>query len=170
MRLFRCATPVVAAVQGTAAGGGLGLAMVADFRVASPDTRLTANFARLGIHAGFGLSVTLPRALGPQRAAMLLYRGHRVGGEEAHAIGLVDQLAPADELRARALALAVDIASSAPLAVVSMRETLRAGLADAVAAAVEREMAEQLRQFGSDDFREGVAASAERRPPCFTGR
>lgn len=170
VRLFRGETPVIAAVQGAAVGGGLGMAMVADFRVASPQSRFTANFNRLGIHPGFGLSVTLPRAIGVQQAALLFYTGRRIGAEEAMRIGLVDVLAEEADLRATALALATEIAQSAPLAVVSTRATLRRGLAEQVAAAVDHELAEQARQFRTTDFAEGVAAMSERRSPDFTGR
>ena len=170
VRLFRCATPVVAAVQGAAVGGGLGLALVADFRVAAPESRFTANFNRLGFHPGFGLSVTLPRVVGAQQAALLFYTGRRIGGEAAHAIGLADVLVPQAELRAAELALAEEIAQSAPLAVVATRRTLRRGLADAVAAITDHELAEQQAQFATEDFREGVKAMAERRPPHFRGR
>ncbi|MDT7949948.1 MAG: enoyl-CoA hydratase/isomerase family protein [Acetobacteraceae bacterium] len=170
VRLFRCERPIVAAVQGAAVGGGLGLAMVADFRVASAESRFTANFNRLGFHPGFGLSVTLKRAIGEQKAALLFYTGRRIGGEEAERIGLVDVLAPAESLREAALALAKEIAVSAPLAVASTRRTLRRGLADAVAAITDHELAEQQQHFQTEDFKEGVAAMAERRPPAFTGR
>src|ERR1700739_1866695 len=79
-RLFANELPVVAAVQGAAIGGGLGLAMVADFRVGSPESRFAANFARLGFHHGFGLSVTLPRAVGHPRAAAFLLPGASTDG------------------------------------------------------------------------------------------
>ena len=170
VRLFRCGKPVVAAVQGAAVGGGLGLSLVADFRVASPESRFTANFNRLGFHPGFGMSVTLPRVVGEQKAALLFYTGRRIGGEEAHAIGLVDVLAPQAELRAAALALAGEIAQSAPLAVAATRRTLRRGLADAVAAITDHELSEQQRHFETADFKEGVKAMAERRAPAFLGR
>ena len=114
LRLFRCKLPVVAAVQGAAVGGGLGLAMMADFRVADPTSRFTANFNRLGFHPGFGLSVTLPRAIGAQQAALLFYTGRRLTGAQAQAIGLADVLAPEGGLREAALALATEIAHSAP--------------------------------------------------------
>ncbi len=169
VRLFRTTKPVVAAVQGAAVGGGLGLSLVADFRVASPDSRFTANFNRLGFHPGFGLSVTLPRVVGHQQAAMLFFTGRRIGGEEAHRIGLVDVLAPTEGLRAAALALAAEIAQSAPIAVQSTRRTLRSGLADAVAAATDHELAEQTVHFETADFKEGVAAMSERRLPAFRG-
>ncbi|HKE76269.1 MAG TPA: enoyl-CoA hydratase/isomerase family protein [Acidimicrobiales bacterium] len=170
VRLFRQPLPVVAAVQGAAVGGGLGLALAADLRVAAPEARFSANFARLGFHQGFGLSVTLPRAVGPQAAFELMTTGRRIGGEEAHRLGLVDRLAPVDGLRDAARALAAEIAGSAPLAVRSIRATLRAGLADEVAEAVVHERAEQERLMRTADFREGLAAVAERRPGNFTGR
>jgi enoyl-CoA hydratase/carnithine racemase len=170
VRLFRCEKPVIAAIQGAAVGGGLGLSLVADFRVASAQSRFTANFNRLGFHPGFGLSVTLPRVVGVQKAALLFYTGRRIDGQEAHAIGLVDMLAPQDELRAEALKLAIEIAQSAPIAVVSTRRTLRRGLADAVAAITDHELSEQQRHFQTEDFREGVRAMAERRLPEFRRR
>ena len=170
VRLFSCATPVVAAVHGAAVGGGLGLALVADFRVTCAEARFSANFNRLGFHPGFGLSVTLPRAVGVQKAAMLFYTGRRIGGEEAVAIGLADLLVPQSEVRAEALKLAQEIALSAPLAVVSTRATLRAGLAEQVRRATAHEGAEQVRHFRTEDFKEGVAAMAERRAPRFQGR
>lgn len=170
VRLFRCTKPVVAAVQGAAVGGGLGLSLVGDFRVASPESRFTANFNRLGFHPGFGLSITLPRVIGQQQAALMFYTGRRLTGEEASAIGLVDVLVPQEDLRPAALALAHEIAHSAPIAVQSTRASLRAGLADAIAVATDHELAEQERHFETEDFKEGVKAMAERRLPIFTGR
>jgi 2-(1,2-epoxy-1,2-dihydrophenyl)acetyl-CoA isomerase len=170
VRLFAAGTPVVAAVQGAAIGGGLGLALSADFRVASPASRFAANFARLGIHHGFGLTVTLPAAVGNQAALELLYTGRRVKGEEAHTIGLCDRLASDEQLREQAHAFAAEIAAAAPLAVRSIRQTMRGELAERVRAATSLEHARQTPLFASDDFREGVSATAERRTPRFTGR
>src|SRR6266542_4036865 len=111
-RLFRNKKPVVAAVHGAAVGGGLGLALVADFRVTCPEARFSANFSRLGFHPGFGLTTTLPRLIGAQRAALLFYTGRRIRGDEAVRIGLADVLAPQAEVRAAAQALATEIAQS----------------------------------------------------------
>jgi enoyl-CoA hydratase/carnithine racemase len=169
-RLFRTKKPIVAAVHGAAVGGGLGLAMVADFRVTCPEARFAANFTRLGFHPGFGLTVTLPEVIGPTRAALMFYTSRRVGGEEAHATGLADVLVPQDEVRAAALSLAAEIAENSPLGVVATRATLRGNLADRVRAATERELAEQTRLRRTDDFKEGVKAMAERRVPNFNGR
>jgi 2-(1,2-epoxy-1,2-dihydrophenyl)acetyl-CoA isomerase len=170
VRLFAAATPVVAAVQGAAIGGGLGLALSADFRVAGPSSRFAANFSRLGIHHGFGLTVTLPAVVGGQAALELLYTGRRVKGEDAFALGLCDRLVAEEELRGEAQALASEIAASAPLAVRSIRETMRGGLADRVRAATTLERTKQAELFGTEDFKEGVRASAERRMAHFVGR
>ena len=170
LRLFAAKTPVVAAVQGAAVGGGLGLALSADFRVATEQSRFSANFARLGFHHGFALTVTLPAVAGQQTAMDLLLTGRRVPGGEALALRLCDQLAPEDELLSAAHAFAEQIAASAPLAVASIRATMRAKLVEAVEASLAREAAEQDRLRQTDDFREGVTASFERRDPTFTGR
>lgn len=167
VRLFRTRKPVVAVVQGAAIGGGLGLALAADFRVAAPEARFSANFARLGFHHGFGLSVTLPRLVGEQTAARLLYTGERVDGSRALQLGLVDELAPLAEVRAAGLVFASEIARSAPLAIESIRATLRGDLADRVQAATAHEAAEQARLQRTSDFAEGVAAVAERREARF---
>ncbi|WP_350296859.1 enoyl-CoA hydratase/isomerase family protein [Limnohabitans sp. Rim8] len=167
MRLFRTRKPIVAAVQGPAVGAGFGLALVADFRIGSHATRFCANFNRLGVHPGFGMSVTLPNLVGQQHAARLFYTGQRMDGEAALRIGLLDELVEHGEVVKRALELAADIAASAPLSVESTRETLRLGLADRIMEANQRELQVQSNQWTTADFREGVAAMAGRRLPVF---
>ena len=169
-RLFRTGTPVVAAVQGAAIGGGLGLVCSADFRVACPEARFSANFARLGFHHGFALSVTLPDIVGQQHALDLLFTGRRVPGDEAARMGLCDRLVDAADVRSEARAMAADIALSAPLAVRSIRTTMRGDLADRVAAAMAREAEEQDRLRQTSDWSEGIRAAAARRTPRFDGR
>jgi enoyl-CoA hydratase/carnithine racemase len=169
VRLFSCATPIVAAVQGAAIGAGLGLSLVADFRIIAPEARFAANFVKLGFHPGFGLSHTLPRLIGVQRANLMFQTGRRIKAEEALAWGLADELAPLAELRARAHALAAEIAENAPLAVRSTRATLRRGLAAAVKATTDHEFAEQAVLMKTADFAEGVRAVNERRAGNFTG-
>jgi enoyl-CoA hydratase/carnithine racemase len=167
-RLFRTRKPIVAAVQGAAVGAGLGLALAADFRVAAAEARFSANFAKLGFHSGFAISLTLPRVVGLQAANLLLLTGRRVSGEEALTMGLADQLEPFDQVRPATMALAAEIAGNAPLAVEAMRATLRQGLADAVRAQMAHELDQQTAQRGTADFAEGVRAVAERRPGRFT--
>ena len=168
VRVFSTRKPIVAAVHGAAIGGGLGLALAADFRVAAPEARFSANFARLGLHHGFGLTVTLPRGVGQQKALELLFTGKRLGGEDAFAIGLCDRLAPLSEVRAQAHGFAAEIAISAPLAIESIRATQRGDLAEQIRSATARERAEQDRLQATQDFREGVRAMRERRTPEFT--
>jgi 2-(1,2-epoxy-1,2-dihydrophenyl)acetyl-CoA isomerase len=170
LRLFAAPLPVVAAVSGAAIGGGLGLALSADFRVATPESRFSANFSRLGFHHGFGLTVTLPRIVGQQHAAELLYSGRRVGGVEAYALGLCDALVDEErDLLPAATVLAETIARSGPLAVRSIRATLRRGMVDRLRLAMDHECEVQESLRRTSDFAEGIAAVAERRDPRFTG-
>jgi enoyl-CoA hydratase/carnithine racemase len=169
VRLFRTRKPIVAAVHGAAVGGGLGLAMVADFRVTCPEARLCANFTRLGFHPGFGLTVTLPEAIGKTNAALMFYTSRRFTGEDAYRMGLAQALVAQDRVRATAHELAAEIAQNAPLGIVATRATLRADLADRVARATEHELREQTSLRNTQDFKEGVKAMAERRVPNFAG-
>ena len=166
-RLFCTNKPFVAAVNGAAIGGGLGLALSADFRIASPESKFSANFAQLGFHHGFGLTVTLPRLVGEQKASELLYTGRRVNGTEAYELGLIDRVVPTSEIESAAFTLAAEIASSAPLAVESIRATLRKGIAEKIAQATQHEMAEQTRLKATEDFAEGTKAVSQRRPAEF---
>ncbi|MFM9942948.1 MAG: enoyl-CoA hydratase/isomerase family protein [Hyphomicrobiaceae bacterium] len=170
VRLFRTKKPVVGAIQGPAIGGGLGLALVPDFRVAAPEARFAANFTRLGFHPGFGLTHTLPALIGQQQANLMFYTGRRYNGEEAVKIGLADALAPLAEVRQVAQAMAKEIAESAPLAVMETRATVRAGLADRVKAATDHELKVQSELRQTEDFKEGVKAVNERRVANFQGR
>ena len=109
-RLFRSKKPSIGAIQGPAIGGGLGLALMPDFRVAAPEARFAANFTRLGFHPGFSLTYTLPRLIGQQKANLMFYTGRRIGGEQAVEWGLADVLAPLADVRKEAMKLAAEIA------------------------------------------------------------
>jgi len=170
VRLFSAKKPIVAAVQGAAVGAGLGLAVMADFRVASPDARFAANFVKLGFHPGFGLTHTLPRLIGPTRAELMCLTGRRVKAEDGLAWGLVDEVVPLEDLRAAALRLASEIAENAPLAIVATRKTLRGDLAAAVRVQTDIEAAEQAWLRDTEDYKEGVRAVSERRVGNFQAR
>ncbi len=168
VRLFRTNKPVIAVVQGAAVGGGLGLALSADFRIACPEAKFSANFAKLGFHPGFGSSVTLPRIVGIQHSADMLYTARRVKGEEALEMGLVDKITSKESLLDDSINFASKIASSAPMAIESIRSTLKGDLADQVEEIVAWELSEQIRLQKTEDFKEGIASSLERRVPDFS--
>jgi enoyl-CoA hydratase/carnithine racemase len=170
VRIFRNKKPFVAAIHGAAIGGGLGLAVSADFRVTCPEARFSANFTKLGFHPGFGLTTTLPELIGKNNAELMFYTSRRVTGEEAYRWGLANECVPQDQVRAAAMKLAGEIAECSPLGLVSTRATMRAGLADRVLAATNHELVEQTRLRSTEDFKEGVKATAERRVANFKGR
>ena len=170
VRIFRNKKPIVAAVHGAAIGGGLGLAVAADFRVTCPEARFAANFTKLGFHPGFGLTATLPELVGKNNAELIFYTSRRVTGEEALRMGLANECVPQDQVRSSAMKLAQEIAECSPLGLLSTRATMRAGLADRVLAATNHELTEQNRLRGTEDFKEGVKATAERRAANFRGR
>jgi enoyl-CoA hydratase/carnithine racemase len=168
-RLVQTRKPIVAAVHGSAIGAGLGLALVADFRVTCKEARLACNFAALGYHPGFGLTVTLPRLVGHQQAKWLAYTGRRVPGDEAVAMGLADRLADQNRVREVAQEIASELAQIAPLSLQATRESLNKDLVHEFRESTEREAFEQQLLRATNDFKEGVKASAERRPARFTG-
>jgi enoyl-CoA hydratase/carnithine racemase len=165
--------PVLAALNGHAIGGGLELALSCDLRICSADARLGMPPARLGlIYSHTGLRKFID-ALGAPRTRELFFTARNVGADEALRWGLVGEVLPADEVAARGVELAAEIAANAPLSLVGNKRVIRA-LLDAEAAldpAVEEELV-ALRDacFGSEDFYEGVRAFAEKRPPRWQGR
>jgi enoyl-CoA hydratase/carnithine racemase len=170
VRLFSAQKPIIAAVQGAAVGAGLGLAVMADFRIASPEARFAANFVKLGFHPGFGLTYTLPRLIGHAKAELMCLTGRRVKAEEGLPWGLVDEVVPLEELRGAALRLAREIAENAPLAIVSTRKTLRGDVAAAVRAQTDKEAVEQGWLRDTEDYKEGIRSVSERRAGNFVGR
>ncbi len=169
-RLFGTKKPIVGAIHGAAVGGGLGLSLVPDFRVGCPETRFSANFTALGIHPGFALSYTLPDLIGKQKAHLMFYTSCRVKGEQALEWGLMDRIVPKDQVRAAAHALAAEMANTAPLATMSIRETERQGVVEKIKAATNREVAEQEWLMQTEDAKEGMAAVNERRTANYQAR
>lgn len=166
-RLYSNRKPIVAIVQGAAIGAGLGLALVADFRIASAQSRFSANFVKLGFHAGFGISSRLPEIIGQQKASRMLLTGERISGETASDWGLVDVFAIADDLTQAAFDFAALIAENAPLAVEATRATLRGDIAETIRNVTSQEAVIQAGLKQTNDFAEGVKSVAERRPGQF---
>ena len=162
--------PLIAAVNGAAAGGGLALAMLHDIRLASDRATFTTAFVRIGLVAEMGLSYTLPRAIGLEAAMDMMYTGRPVGADEALALRMIRRVLPHDRLIEETLAYADHIAAQAPLAVQFAKRTLARSLDNSLPAQLELEWPYQVAAFDTDDAKEGIAAFRERRPPRFTGR
>ena len=160
---------LVTAVNGAAAGGGFGLALLGDVVLASDAAFFKAGFTDLGVAADFGLGFSLPRAVGQPRAAEILFSDRRVPAEEAHRLGFVSRLLPAEGFEAAALAFARQM-SRTPLGASLTKRLLRREEAQTFADYLAAEAEAQADAFGSEDFREGVAAFLAKRPPDFKGR
>jgi enoyl-CoA hydratase/carnithine racemase len=170
LAIRRVPCPTIAALHGHAIGAGLALALACDVRLVAREAKLGLNFARLGLHPGMGTTWTLPRLVGPSRAAELLYTGRLIDGEEAAHIGLASRALPAAEVLAAARALGVEIAGSAPLAVRGTCRSLRASEDNDLDAQLALEADEQALGYASADMREGLAAARANRVPVFRGR
>jgi enoyl-CoA hydratase/carnithine racemase len=164
--------PVIAAVNGAAAGGGLGFALVADIRIASPLARFNAAFVRIGLSAGdVGVSWSLPRVIGMGHAAEMMMTGRFYDAEEAEKIGLVNRVVPAESLLDEAFAMADQIASITPFGVMLTKRVLNANVdAGSLSQAIEIENRGQTLATRGDDFLEALNAFREKRPGNFTGR
>jgi enoyl-CoA hydratase/carnithine racemase len=164
--------PVIAAVNGPAAGGGLSLALMADIRLAAPEASFTAAFVRIGLSAGdLGASWLLPRLIGPANAADLAYTGRTVGAEEAARMRLVNRVVTDEPVLVAALALAGQIAAQAPAGVRLSKRALQANLeVPSFAAAIELENRGQTLLTRTEDMAEALAAFLEKRRPRFTNR
>lgn len=170
LKVLDVEVPVIAAMNGHTVGGGFGLALLADIRVANVDAKYGANFARLGIHSGLGISYVLPRLVGAAHASELLFTGRLLRGSEALVMGLVTHAEEADEVLPVAMQLARAVAGSAPLAVQQMKASIRRGLRWEIREAALEEAGLQAASLGTEDAKEGVAAILEKREPEFTGR
>jgi enoyl-CoA hydratase/carnithine racemase len=161
--------PLIAAVNGAAAGGGFALAMLHDIRLASERATFTSAFVRIGLVAEMGLSYTLPRAIGLEAAMEVMYTGRSVGADEARALGLVRRVVAHERLMEEAMAYADQIAAQAPIAVQFAKRALTRSLDNTLGAQLELEWPYQVAAFDTDDAREGITAFRERRPPRFSG-
>jgi enoyl-CoA hydratase/carnithine racemase len=170
VRIFQTKKPIIAAIHGAAVGGGLGLALTADFRIGCSESRFVANFTKLGFHPGFGLTVTLPELVGKNNAEFMFYTSRRIKGEVAFQMGLLNELVPKSNVFQASINLASEIAECSPLGLLSTRATVRGDLADRIRRATERELKEQTWLRDTADFAEGVKAVSERRPAHFSSK
>jgi len=161
--------PVIAAMQGHAVGGGLGLALACDLRIASLDSKYGANFTRLGMAPGMALSYVIPRLIGIPRAMELMLTGRLISGQRAAEIGLVNEAVSADQVLETARALATEIAAAAPVAVRWTKELVYRHLGWDAKGAARLEAPFQAYTATMNDFREGTDALLAKREPDFTG-
>lgn len=170
LELVDVAVPVIGALNGHTVGGGFGLSLLCDIRLAAKDAKYGANFCRLGLAPGMAISYTLPRIVGPQRAAELLYTGRLFDGDEAVSLGYAMRALPAASVLPEALLLARAIAASAPQAVRQTKLMMRRALGYDPRGHAALEAYTQAETIGTEDAREGIAALLEKREPTFTGR
>jgi 2-(1,2-epoxy-1,2-dihydrophenyl)acetyl-CoA isomerase len=161
--------PLIAAVNGAAAGGGFALAMLHDIRLASERATFTSAFVRIGLVAEMGLSYTLPRAIGLEAAMDMMFTGRSVAAGEARELGLVRRVVTHGQLIDDAVAYAEQIAAQPPIAVQFAKRALVRSLDSTLPAQLELEWSYQVAAFDTDDAREGISAFRERRPPHFGG-
>ncbi|HVQ50759.1 MAG TPA: enoyl-CoA hydratase-related protein [Mycobacterium sp.] len=161
--------PLIAAVNGAAAGGGFALAMLHDIRLASERATFTSAFVRIGLVAEMGLSYTLPRAIGLEAAMDMMFTGRSVTAGQARELGLVRRVVPHGQLMDEAMAFAEQIAAQPPIAVQFAKRALVRSLDSPLLAQLELEWSYQVAAFDTDDAREGISAFRERRPPHFGG-
>ena len=170
LRVQDIPVPTIAAMNGHAIGGGFGLALICDIRIADRGSKYGANFARLGLHTGMSVSYMLPRIVGLPIANELLFAGRLIDGEKAAEIGLANHVVGRAEVMAKAWELAREIASCAPVAVRMIKRSVHRGMDWDPRSAAEMEAHCQSRTLETEDAREGIAALLEKREPVFKGK
>ena len=170
LRMRTIAQPVIAAVNGPAAGAGMNVALAADLRIAAEEAAFGQNFARVGLFPDYGGTFFLPELVGPSKAAELFYTGDMIDAKEALRLGLVNRVVPAAQLPAEVMALAAKLAAGPPLALRAVKQTLFGAQKEPLKRALEAEVVHQMQCFASDDCREGIRAFFEKRAPVFKGR
>jgi len=158
MQIAAMPKPVIASVNGIAAGAGCNLALACDYRIASDQAKLSESFVRIGLHPDWGGTWLLPRLVGPRRAFELLTTGRIVAADEALAIGMVDRVVPAAELAGETDKLARTIASAPPPLIADIKRALAASRTNSLGAQIELESENQLRAFQSTEATERIAA------------
>jgi 2-(1,2-epoxy-1,2-dihydrophenyl)acetyl-CoA isomerase len=162
--------PVIAAVNGAAAGAGMNIALAADIRLAAEEATFGQNFAKVGLFPDYGGTYFLPQLAGPSMAAEMFYTGEMIDAQTALRLGLVSRFVPATKLEADVRTLAQKIAQGPALAISAVKRTLFGSERQALETALENEVQQQMKCFSSEDCAEGLRAFFEKRPPKFEVR
>jgi 2-(1,2-epoxy-1,2-dihydrophenyl)acetyl-CoA isomerase len=162
--------PVIAAVNGAAAGAGMNIALAADIRISAEEAVFGQNFAKVGLFPDYGGTYFLPELVGPSKAAELFYTGDMIDAKTALQLGLVNRVVPAAQLEAEVRTFASKIAAGPPMAIRAVKKVLFADQKEALERALEAEVVHQMKCFASEDCLEGIHAFFEKRPPKFQGR
>lgn len=162
--------PVVAAVNGAAAGAGMNLALAADIRIATEEATFGQNFSRVGLFPDYGGIYFLPQLVGPSKAAEMFYTGEMIDAQTAMRLGLVSRVVPASQLEAATKEMAQKIAQGPPIAVRAVKQALFGCEKEKLEQALELEVRQQIKCFHSEDCGEGIRAFFEKRKPRFEGR
>ena len=170
VKLSNYAKPVIAQIRGFCMGGGLGIAMSTDIRIASDDSQFGIPAAKLSIAYGFDMVRALVDLVGPAHAHMILMTGERFDAKEAERVGLVNKVVPVAELESTVAKLAATMAGNAPLSLTTNKQTVKAVLKDAADRDMAAIRAAMAACFDSADYKEGRRAFMEKRKPAFTGR
>jgi len=170
LSLLDVEVPIIGALNGHAVGGGFGLALVCDLRIAALEGKYGANFVAVGLAPGMAITHLLPRLVGVARASEMLFTGRLVDGAEAERLGIANRAVPSAQVISEATALARAIAANAPFAVRATKAAIRRGFAMEARAAARAEAVDQAASLAMDDAREGMSALLAKRKPVFTGR
>ena len=170
LRMRTMPQPVIAAVNGAAAGAGMNIALAADIRIAAEEATFGQNFAKVGLFPDYGGTYFLPQLVGPAKAAELFYTGDMIDAKTALSLGIVNHVVPAAQLETEVKALAQKIAQGPSLAIQAVKKDLFAREEKELVRALENEVQEQMRCYLSEDCNEGIRAFFERRPPKFQGK
>jgi enoyl-CoA hydratase/carnithine racemase len=169
LKMRTMSQPVIAAINGAAAGAGMNIALAADIRISAEEAMFGQNFAKVGLFPDYGGTFFLPQLVGPSKAAEMFYTGDMIDAQTALRLGIINRVVSAAQLEAEVKALAQKIAQGPPVTIRAVKRVLFGSEKEALEAALEREVRQQIQCFHSEDCSEGIRAFFEKRAPVWKG-